>query len=450
MASDVSPHDLDAERHVLGAVLVDTEAIHRVLSILGEQTTVFFKAAHQLIYAAALRLTQRSDPIDLYTIANELKRSDDLSRVGGVAYLYEVHESVPTAANAEYYAETVRDKSTRRALVHAGTEIIGRAGRDDVELEEVVDQAQRILFEVNYREDRGFVDIEQVLRETMEYIEQLYKRKDKLVGIPTGLPDLDQLLYGLNPADLMVVAARPSMGKSAFAHNIAANVACRSDEDRQAVAIFTLEMGREQILTRMLATLGRIDMSRIRQGTLNSDDWRRLSEAAGQLETAQIFINDTPGITLMEVRAESRRLKMRYPNLGLVIVDYLQMLQGGTRAHHSREQEISDYSRSLKELARELDVTVMALSQLNRAVESRNDRRPMLSDLRESGAIEQDADIVMFLYRDDYYNENSETAGQVEIIVRKHRNGALGTVVLDFQNQYLLFKSSDHMPADYV
>ncbi|MBT5713496.1 replicative DNA helicase, partial [Candidatus Poribacteria bacterium] len=310
MASDVSPHDLDAERHVLGAVLVDTEAIHRVLSILGEQTTVFFKAAHQLIYAAALRLTQRSDPIDLYTIANELKRSDDLSRVGGVAYLYEVHESVPTAANAEYYAETVRDKSTRRALVHAGTEIIGRAGRDDVELEEVVDQAQRILFEVNYREDRGFVDIEQVLRETMEYIEQLYKRKDKLVGIPTGLPDLDQLLYGLNPADLMVVAARPSMGKSAFAHNIAANVACRSDEDRQAVAIFTLEMGREQILTRMLATLGRIDMSRIRQGTLNSDDWRRLSEAAGQLETAQIFINDTPGITLMEVRAESRRLKM--------------------------------------------------------------------------------------------------------------------------------------------
>ena len=450
MALDVSPHDLDAERYVLGALMVNTEAIHQVHPILGDQTTVFFKGAHQYMYGAALRLAQRSDPIDIYTLADELKRADDLSRAGGVDYLYAVQESVPSAANAEYYAEAVRDRATRRDLITAGTEIIARAGRADIELEEVIDQAQRILFEVNYREERGFVDVETVLRETMEYVEELFKRKDKLVGIPTGLPDLDQLLYGLNPADLVIVAARPSVGKSAFAHNIAGNIACRQGADQKGVAIFSLEMGREQILTRMLATIGKIDMSRVRQGTLNSDDWRRLSEAAGQLENAQLFINDTPGITLMEVRSECRRLKMRYPELGLVIVDYLQLLAGGSRSAHSREQEISEYSRSLKELARELDVCVMALSQLNRAVESRNDRRPMLSDLRESGAIEQDADIVMFLYRDDYYDENSESAGQVEVIVRKHRNGALGTITLDFQGPYLLFKASDHMPADYV
>jgi replicative DNA helicase len=450
MASDVSPHDLDAERYVLGALMVNTDAIHQVQPILGDQTTVFFKGAHQYMYGAAMRLAQRSDPIDIYTLADELKRADDLSRAGGVDYLYSVQESVPSAANAEYYAEAVRDRATRRALITAGTEIIARAGRADIELEEVVDQAQRILFEVNYREERGFVDVETVLRETMEYVEELFKRKDKLIGIPTGLPDLDQLLYGLNPADLVIVAARPSVGKSAFAHNIAGNIACRQGPHQKGVAIFSLEMGREQILTRMLATIGRIDMGRVRQGTLNSDDWRRLSEAAGQLENAQLFINDTPGITLMEVRSECRRLKMRHPDLGLVIVDYLQLLAGGSRGNHSREQEISEYSRSLKELARELDVCVMALSQLNRSVESRTDRRPLLSDLRESGAIEQDADIVMFLYRDDYYDENSEQAGQVEVIVRKHRNGALGTVTLDFQGPYLLFKASDHMPAAYV
>ena len=230
------------------------------------------------------------------------------------------------------------------------------------------------------------------------------------------------------------------MGKSAFAHNIAANIACREGDDRTAVAIFTLEMGREQILTRMLATLGRIDMSRIRQGTLNSDDWRRLSEAAGKLEKSQVFINDTPGITLMEVRAETRRLKMRYPNLGLVIVDYLQMLQGSTRGQSSREQEISDYSRSLKELARELDVCVMALSQLNRAVESRNDRRPMLSDLRESGAIEQDADIIGFIYRDVIYNPETEHPNLAELLIRKQRNGPTGVVKLEFLGRYALFK----------
>ncbi|MBM3213518.1 replicative DNA helicase [Candidatus Poribacteria bacterium] len=447
MATDAMPHDLDAERHVLGSLLLDPDAIHAVLPVLGELTTVFYKVAHQVIYDAILRLSRRSDPIDLYTVTNELKRSDDLERAGSVRYLYEVQESTPSAANVEFYATIVREKSVRRELVDAAAKIGSRAVRDDATVEEVVDQAQRLIFDVNHDPARrGFADMDQMLRETMDYIESLYQRKGTLLGVPTGLPEMDRLLSGLNPSDLIVLAARPSMGKSALAHNIAGHIAFR---ESKSVALFTLEMDREQILTRMLATEARIDMQRVRTGALNTDDWRRLSEAAGKMEHGKLFVNDAPGITLMEIRAESRRLKMRHPDLCVLIIDYMQLMQGGAKTAQSREQEISEYSRSLKELARELEVSVLALSQLNRAVESRPDKRPQLADLRESGAIEQDADIVMFLYRDEYYNPDASNAGQAELIVRKHRNGPLGTITLAFHPQYLLFRSYEDVKTDY-
>jgi replicative DNA helicase len=439
MAPNDIPHDVDAEKNVLGAILRDPDAVHHAVSVLGDNSTVFHKGAHQLIYGAAVRLAGRSDPVDIYTVASELKRRDELSRAGTVAYLYEIEESVPNAANVEYYAQIVREKAVRRALIEAGTRIIQESARDDVALDDVLDQAQRAVFGVNRSDRRGFADLGQVLGETMSYIEDLYKRKDALLGVPTGLPDLDRLLAGLSPADLIIVAARPAMGKSSFAHNVLSHVAFR---ERRPAALFTLEMGREQILMRLLATESRTDMHRVRTGSLSNDDWTRLGQAASRIEGAPLYLNDAPGLSIMEVRAESRRLKMRHPDLAVVVVDYLQLLHGGTRTAQTREQEISEYSRFLKELARDLDVCVMALSQLNRAVENRPDKRPQLADLRESGAIEQDADIVMFLYREDYYTPDAANAsGVAELIVRKHRNGPLGTVMSMFHPKYLLFES---------
>ena len=439
-APDVAPHDLDAEKNVLGAIMLSEEALHDAITILGEHTTVFFKAAHQLIYGAVLRMTAKSRPIDLSTLAESLKSSGDLARVGGVAFLYAIHEAVPSAANCAYYAEVVRNRAVRRALVVAGSKIIESAGQPGLELEEVIGRAQKELFDASYLRDRGFAGFNDALAGTMAYIEEIYKRDGKMVGIPTGIAPMDELLYGLNKSDLVIVAARPSMGKSAFAHNIAMNIAARDDSDAVEVALFTLEMGKEQIITRLLATAGNIHMGRLRTGKLDQNDWKNMSRAAGYLENARLHINDTPGITILEVCAEARRLKLRNPNLGVLILDYMQLLSGGVSANRSREQEISEYSRTLKELARELGICVVALSQLNRAVEGRGDKRPMLADLRESGAIEQDADICLFLYRDSYYDEHSEDAGVVEIIVRKHRNGALGTIKLAFISETLRFE----------
>ena len=450
--ADVSPHDLDAERHVLGAFLVDQDAAHLAASILGEQTTVFFKASHQLIYAASLRLANKGDPIDLYTVTDSLKRAGDLEKIGGVRALYDIQEGVPTAANIEYYANIVREMATRRELIQAGADIVSSAGRIEVEIDEALDHAQRALFDIYRGETNGFIDIDQSLQEAMERIERLYNSNSKLTGAPTGLPELDQIIYGLNRSDLIIIAARPGMGKSSFAHNLALNVSLLQTEEEEppAVALFTTEMPADQIVMRMLATVGEIDLSRIRLGKLSGDELKRISEAAQEIERAQIFINNSPGLTLMDIRSESRRLKIRRPNLGLVIVDYLQQLQSGSRQHHSREQEISEYSRSLKSLARELDVPVLGLSQLNRGVESRPDKRPQLSDLRESGAIEQDADIVIFLYRDDYYNpEDSDTPGEVEAIVRKHRNGPLGTAQLAFDSKSLRFSPLEHYDSAF-
>ncbi len=423
--------------------MVDQDAVHLAASILGPQTTVFFKASHQLIYAAVLRMANKGDPIDLYTITDSLKRAGDLEKIGGVRALYDIQEGVPSAANIEYYANVVREMATRRELIQAGVEIASRAGRIEVELDETLDQAERSLFDIYRGETNGFIDIDQSLLEATERINRLYNKSSKLIGIPTGFPELDKTIYGLNRSDLIIVAARPGMGKSSFAHNLALNVSLLQTEEEEeppAVAFFTTEMPADQIVMRMLATVGEIDMSRIRMGKIKHDEMKRISEAAQMIEKGQIYINNAPSLTLMDIRSESRRLKIRRPNLGLVIVDYLQQLQSGSRQHQSREQEISEYSRSLKSLARELDVPVIALSQLNRNVENRPDKRPQLADLRESGAIEQDADIVIFLYRDDYYTlEESKTPGQVEVIVRKHRNGPLGTANLAFNSASLRF-----------
>ena len=443
MDSHAAPHDLDAERHVLGAVMIDTSAITKAIPVIGPRE-VFFKRAYQLVWNAAVACSKADIPCDLFSVSTQLKKTGDFDRVGGTAALYEIQESTPSAANVAYYAEEVKEAYTRRQLIAAGTNMIDLAGQRERSLEEVMDGAQRILFDVHDTERRATLAVNPALQATIAHIEELFRRKDKLLGIPSGFTDLDEILFGLNPSDLMIVAARPSVGKSALAHAIMATLACTDEENPPGVLMFSLEMGTEQIMTRILSNVGRVHMARLRTGNIDQQDWRRLSAALGKLESGNVFINDQPGISLMEIRAEARRQKIETPSLGLVIVDYLQLMQGGSHKSGNREQEIAEYSRSLKELARELDVCVMALSQLNRGVENRpGDKRPLLNDLRESGAIEQDADIVLFLYSDELYDPDTADVGVIELIVRKHRNGALGTVKVDFDSAYMRF--SRHM-----
>lgn len=432
--------DIDAERNVLGAMMQDSEAVHKAIPILGESPSIFAKESHKAIYGAMLRVYRRGDPIDIYILTVELKRTNDLERAGSLSYLYEIQESAPSALNVEFYAEIVKDKALRRSLVEAGNRIAVRSSDDSVSVVELVDYVQRTILEIgNSASNRGFVDMDQALHETMEYIDHLRKNKGRFVGIPTGYLELDRLLSGMAPSELIILAARPSMGKSAFAHNICAHVAFM---ERKPVAVFSLEMNRMQIITRMLSMESRVDMQRIRTGEIDSNDWDNLCEVVKRLESAPLFINDTPGMSIMDIRSESRRLKMRHKDLALIVVDYLQLIRGGSEDYQNREQEISYYSRSLKDLARELDVAVLALSQLNRSVETRSDKRPQLSDLRESGAIEQDADVVMFLYRDEYYNPDSDQVGKAEVIIKKQRNGPLGTVVLNFNPEFLSFEEN--------
>lgn len=440
MSQEVSPFDLDAEKHVLGSILQDPYAIEKAVSVLGEQTNVFYKAAHQLIYGAAIRLRKKNDPIDIYSITKELKDQDELTRVSSVTYIYEIQESVPTAANIDYYAEVVLENATRRALIQAGNEIISYAGRQEVEIEETIDQAQKLIFDVFNRKARqSFSGMKDMMASAIEYFEKVYIRKEPFIGLNTGMPELDMLTKGIASSDLVILAARPSMGKSAFAHNIAANVAFRQDEP---VAIFTLEMSKESIINRMLASEAQVDAGKLKTGAISQDEWSRISNTISVIENKPLFINDAAGITIMDIRSEIRSLKIKHPNLKLVIVDYLQLLSGGSKSSQNREQEVAEYSRALKQIARETGIVILALSQLNRAVEARPDKRPLLADLRESGSLEQDSDLVMFLYRDDYY-DTSTTSGICELIIRKHRNGPLGTVVFKWYPEYLFFESND-------
>jgi len=430
----IPPHNMEAEQAVLGAIFLEPESLTVASEILLPDD--FYRSAHQKIYAVILKLSDEGKAVDLITVTEELAASKQLEEIGGVSYLSDLAGSVPTAANIEYYARIVEEKSLLRRLIRTATNIAQDGYSREDEVNELLSEAEKRIMEVSQRKNSGtFHNIKDVLVRTYDNIELLHNRKGDVTGIPTGFSELDRMTAGFQRNDLIIVAARPSVGKTAFALNIAQNVATKTDEN---VAIFSLEMGAEQLVMRMLCAEGNIDAQRLRTGSLTDEDWRKLTMAMGSLSNSGIFIDDTPGIRISEIRSKCRRLKQEH-GLGMILIDYLQLIQGSGRSSENRQQEVSEISRSLKALARELEVPVIALSQLSRGVEQRQDKRPMMSDIRESGSIEQDADIVAFLYRDDYYNKETENKNIIEIIIAKQRNGPVGTVQLAFIKEYNKF-----------
>ncbi|GAK06936.1 replicative DNA helicase [Geomicrobium sp. JCM 19038] len=398
----------------------------------------FYRASHQRIFSAMVELSEKGEPVDLVTVTSELQNRQWLEEAGGVAYLTDLANAVPTASNVQHYARTVEEKSLLRRLIRTATTIATDGFEAEQEVDDVLSDAERMILEVSNRRSSGaFVSIKDVLMETYDNIEMLQGRGDALTGVSSGFQELDRMTAGFQRSDLIIVAARPSMGKTAFALNIAQNIATKSDEN---VAIFSLEMGASQLVQRMLCAEGNIDGTRLRTGQLIEEDWEKLAMAMGTLSRAGIYIDDSPGIRVADIRAKCRRLKQE-KGLGMILIDYLQLIQG--RGTDSRQQEVSEISRNLKGIARELDVPVIALSQLSRSVESRQDKRPMMSDLRESGSIEQDADIVSFLFREDYYDHDAENQNMIEIIIAKQRNGPVGSVELAFIKEYNKFVNLD-------
>jgi len=431
----VPPQNLEAESSILGGVLIENDAINSVVEIVNVDD--LYRESHRKIFRAMIDLWDRNEPVDLITLSDQLKAKGELEAVGGSSYLAELASSVPTAANIAHYARIVREKSILRRLVQASTEIATRGLEEKGNVEAFLDDAERVIFDISERRiTSSFVMVGDVVKDSIKKVEQLYERKEMITGVPSGYHDLDQMTAGLQPSDLIIVAGRPSMGKTAFALNIGANAAFKGI----GVAVFSLEMSMEQLVLRMLCSEAHVDHSRIRTGYLRESEFPALVMAAGRLGDTPVSIDDTPAISVLEVRAKTRRLvRDRSRKIGLVVVDYLQLMRGMGGATN-REQEISEISRSLKALAKELAVPVIAISQLNRRVEDRGDKRPMMSDLRESGAIEQDADVIMFIYRDEVYHPDSEeTKGIAEIIVGKHRNGPVGTVKLTFQKEFTRF-----------
>jgi replicative DNA helicase len=438
----VPPQNNEAEQSVLGAVFLSKEALITAIEILRPED--FYKTAHQRIFKTMQDLYERGEPVDLVTVTAELQDHKLLDEVGGVTYLTEIARSVPTAANIEYYARIVEEKSLLRRLIRTATKIAndGYSREDDVT--QILADAERYILEIaQNRNSGGFTPIRDVLLETYERIEFLSQRRGDVTGIPSGYPDLDKMTSGFQRSDLIILAARPSVGKTAFALNVAQNVAARAGE---TVAIFSLEMAASQLVQRMICAEGNLDASRMRTGWLEEDDWQKLTMAIGTLAKAPIYIDDTPGITVQDIRAKCRRLQAE-KGLGLILIDYLQLIQGRGRGEN-RQQEVSEISRTLKGIARELNVPIIALSQLSRSVEQRQDKRPMMSDIRESGSIEQDADIVAFLYRDDYYDKETENKNVIEVIIAKQRNGPTGTVELAFLKEYNKFVSLDNRFRD--
>lgn len=428
----VPPQNLEAEQSVLGSMLLDKEAIDEVTDVLTSQD--FYRDSHRYIFEAILSLCARQEPVDLITLADELKKQGLLEKVGGASYLALLASMVPTAANARYYAEIVAEKSLLRSLILACTSIIQQCYEAGKEVAALLDEAETLILKVSERRrHEGFTHVKPLILEVIDQLDMLAKHKGGVTGIPT-FEALDRYLSGLHNSDLIICAARPGMGKTAFCLNIAQRAAMKSDIP---VAIFSLEMSKDQLTQRLLAAEAMVDQSKLRSGFLTAEDWQRVTLAAGKLAEAPIYIDDTPGISVMEVRAKSRRLKAE-KGLGLLIVDYLQLMQSHRRVEN-RQQEISEISRSLKSLARELDVPVLALSQLSRAVEQTHDKRPALSHLRESGSLEQDADVVLFIHRPDYYDPDSEMRGIAEIIIAKHRHGPTGSVELAFAAEYTRF-----------
>ena len=430
----VPPHDEDAEQAVLGSMLTDNDAVMAAVEVLKEDA--FYREDNKIIYQAILNLYSKSEPIDIITLKDELESMGKFEQVGGFEYLASLPEKVQTPANAMKYIKIVEEKSTLRRLIKTANEIIELGYNPTEDVEDIMDGAEKKIFDImQSKNTKSYTPIKDVLVESFTNLEKLYNQKQHVTGVPTQFYDLDDKTAGLHGSELILVAARPAMGKTAFALNIATNAALRANVP---VAIFSLEMSKDQLVNRMLCSEAMVDSNKVRTGKLDEEDWTKLAEAIGPLSEAGVYIDDTPGISVMEIRTKCRKLKME-KNIGLVVIDYLQLISGSNKRNGSREQEISEISRSLKVLAKELNVPVIALSQLSRAVEQRDDHRPMLSDLRESGAIEQDADIVMFLYRDDYYNKESAEKDIAEVIIAKQRGGSTGTVKLYWMGNYTKF-----------
>ncbi len=437
----VPPQNLEAEMSVLGSMIMEEEAIAQAIEFLAEES--FYHAAHRHIFSAILDLYDKGIAVDLITLTEQLRKPGNLEKVGGAAYLTSLINSVPTAANVEYYARIVQEKAILRGLINTATKIVTESYKDQQEVDLFLDKVESLIFNISQRRIRqDFVHLSELIHDSIELAETLTQRKQLVTGVPTGFTDFDALTSGLQPSDLIVIAGRPSMGKSALAVNIALHAGV---EKKIPVAFFSMEMSKEQLVQRMLCSEARVDAHKLRTGFLKSQAFTHLTNAAGRLAESPVFIDDSPGISSLEVRAKARRLKSK-ENIGLIIIDYLQLMQGRLRTEN-RQQEISEISRSLKSLARELSVPVIALSQLSRAVESREPPRPRLADLRESGAIEQDADLVAFLYREEYYKkETDENRGIAELNIAKQRNGPVQTIKLTFSKQYTRFDTYSHRP----
>lgn len=431
----LQPQNLEAEMAVLGSMLIDEEAVSVAAEMLNKDS--FYKDSHKKIFEVIIELYNANKAVDLITVTDELKRKMLLDEVGGLSFLTSLANSVPTTANISHYVRIVKEKSILRILINNATKIVSLCYESDGDIDEVVDEAEKLVFEVSDKKHQGtYLHLKEIIKESIETIDRLYQRKAHVTGVPTGFIDFDEKTAGLQSSDLIIVAGRPSMGKSAFVLGIAEYVGV---VEKIPVAIFSPEMSKEQLVQRMLCAHAKVDAHKVRTGYLATSDWPRLTAAAGKLSEAPIFIDDTPAISVMELRAKARRLKAHH-QIKLIILDYLQLMRGLGSAE-SRQQEISEISRSLKALARELNVPVIGVSQLSRAVEARTDHRPLLSDLRESGAIEQDADVVVLILREEYYNPAPENQGIAEIIIAKQRNGPVGTLKLAFIKEYTRFEN---------
>ena len=438
MAERKLPQNLEAEMNVLGCAFLTTYALEKVCEELSSD--MFLSEANKRIFEAIYELHQNKIPLDSATVKNEIEKKGSINIIGGIEYLSDVIDSVITAANVDYYIDIVRDKALRRKLIDVTTNITTNAYNEESDTNDIIDDAEKRIFSVTKARKAGeFKSIGEVIRSTQEELERLAKNKTDITGVPSGFYDLDKMTSGFHPNELIILAARPAMGKTAFGLNLAVNAAIST---KKSVAIFNMEMNAEQLAMRMIASAGGIELNKLRTGRLEHNDWRKVNEAMSELGDTHLYIEDSSGMTVSEIRAKCRRLATKEPGLAMVVIDYLQLIQGGAKYEGNRQQEVSEISRRLKAMARELNVPVIAVSQLSRNVESRQDKRPMLSDLRESGALEQDADLVLFLYRDAYYNrdeyDNSERE-DVELLIAKHRNGPTGKIKLAFESEINAF-----------
>ena len=436
----VPPQSIEAEQSVLGAILLENEALIKAIELL--QVDDFYRESHRQIYSAMIGLYEKNTPVDQITLTEHLKQKNKLAEVGGLSYVAELAEKIPTAANIEYYAKIVRQKAILRNLIASATGIVAKATSGEENIEDILDFSEKTIFQISEQQIKpSYYPLKSILQSTFKSIERLYEKKQLITGVATGFADLDEKTSGFQPSDLIIIAGRPSMGKTAFCLNIAQHAAT---VEKVPTVVFSLEMSKEQLALRMLCSEARIDNHKLRSGHIAENEWGKLTMAAGRLSEASLFIDDTPGMSVFEMRAKARRLKAEH-GLGMIIIDYMQLMSGSKSRADSREQEISEISRSLKALAKELNVPVLALSQLNRRLEDRTDKKPQMSDLRESGAIEQDADVILFIYREEVYHRDSEEAkGKAEVIIGKQRNGPIGDIPLTFINEYTRFETRSY------